>query len=138
MGGSVALSVKPYVGAIVGHAFTTCASAEYRLGGIPLDAFVLVDAARPTSFAALLPGFHAIEHGKRLFADGGLTARRYRGGWIVARQGRNVEQRVALLEGLTATTPSLLTRGSHCRRGVPPARQSVQAASISSGKAVIQ
>ena len=107
VGGSVALSVKPYAGAIVGHAFTTCASAEYRLGGIPLDAFVLVDAARPTSFAALLPGFHAIEHGKRLFADGGLTARRYRGGWIVARQGRNVEQRVALLEGLTATTPSL-------------------------------
>ncbi len=106
LGGSVALTVKPYAGAIAGHAFTTCASAEYRLRGEPLGAFVLVDAAAPTSFPALLPGFHAIEHGERLFADGGLTARRYRGGWIVARQGKDVEQRVALLEHLTATTPS--------------------------------
>ncbi len=106
LGGSVALTVKPFARAIVGHAFTTCASAEYRLGGEPLGAFVLVDAERPASFSALLPGFHALEHGERLFADGGLTARRYRGGWIVARQGKNVEQRVALLEHLTATTPS--------------------------------
>jgi hypothetical protein len=106
LGGSVALTVKPYVATISGHAFTTCASAEYRLGGEPLDAFVLVDAAAPASFSALLPGFHAIEDGQRFFADGGLTARRYRGGWIVARQGKNVEQRIALLEHLTATTPS--------------------------------
>ena len=106
LGGSVALAVKPYAGAIAGHAFTTCASAEYRLHGEPLGAFVLVDAASPAGFSALLPGFHAIEHGQRLFADGGLTARRWRGGWIVARQGRDVQQRVAVLERLTATTPS--------------------------------
>lgn len=106
VGGSVSLSVQPYAGAIPGHAFTTCAAAEYRLGGEPLNAFVLVDAAAPARFAALLPGFHAIEHGQRLFADGGLLARRYGNGWILARQGKSVRQRIALLEHLTATTPS--------------------------------
>ncbi len=106
LGGSVALAVNSYVGAISGHAFTACASAEYRLGGEPLSAVVLVDAAEPASFSALLPGFHAIEHGQRYFANGGLTAQRYGGGWIVARQGKDVEQRIALLEHLTATTPS--------------------------------
>ena len=106
LGGSVSLSVRPYAGPIHGHAFTTCAAAEYRLRGEPLNAFVLVDAAAPARFAALLPGFHAIEHGQRLFADGGLVARRYRNGWIVARQGKSVKQRIALLEHLTATTPS--------------------------------
>ncbi|HXB16735.1 MAG TPA: hypothetical protein VNV44_13450 [Solirubrobacteraceae bacterium] len=106
LGGSVAQAVNAYPGTISGHAFTTCASAEYRLGGEPLGAFVLVDAAAPASFSALLPGFHAIEHGQRFFANGGLTARRYGGGWIVAGQGKNVEQRITLLEHLTATTPS--------------------------------
>jgi hypothetical protein len=106
LGGSVALTVRPYAGTIVGHAFTTCASTEYRLGGEPIEAFVLVDAEAPARFAALIPGFHPVEHGRRFFADGGLTARRYRGGWIVARQGKNFEQRIALLEHLTATTPS--------------------------------
>ena len=106
LGGSVSLSVRPYAGVVPGHAFTTCAAAEYRLRGEPLNAFVLVDAAAPTRFAALLPGFHAIEHGQRLFADGGLVARRDRNGWIVARQGKSVTQRIALLEHLSATTPS--------------------------------
>jgi hypothetical protein len=106
LGGSVEMTVKPYTGAIVGHAFTTCASAEYELAGARLYAFVLVDAARPTGFAPLLPGFHAIEHGHRLFADGGLVARRCGGGWIVVRQGRSSERRIALLEHLTAKTPS--------------------------------
>ena len=106
LGGSVSLSVQPYAGAIPGHAFTTCAEADYRLGGEPLKAFVLVDAAAPARFAALLPGFHAIDHGQRYYADGGLVARRDRNGWIVVRQGKSVKQRVALLGHLTATTPS--------------------------------
>ncbi len=106
LGGSVSLSVEPYAGAIPGHAFTTCAMAEYRLGGEPLKAFVLVDAAAPARFAALLPGFHAIRHGQRYYADGGLVARRYRSAWIVARQGKSVGERIALLDHLAATIPS--------------------------------
>jgi hypothetical protein len=105
LGGSVSVSVHPYAASIPGHAFTTCAAAEYRLGGKPLKAFVLVDAAAPARFAALLPGFHAIEHGQRFFVDGGLVARRYGNGWILARQGKGLKQRIALLEHLTATTP---------------------------------
>ena len=106
LGGKVSLALLPFPAAIVGHAFLPCAASEYRLRGEPLSAFVLVDAADPTGRAATLPDFHPIRHGRSVFADGGLTARRYGNGWIVVKQGRGPAQRLLLLEHLTATTPA--------------------------------
>ncbi len=106
LGGEVSLALLPYPGPIVGHAFLPCAVGEYRLGGVPLKAFVLVDAADPTGPAVALPDFHRVERAPTVFADGGLLARRWGNAWIVVRQGRGPRQRLQLLQRLTARTPA--------------------------------
>ncbi|HEY4426804.1 MAG TPA: hypothetical protein VGN08_01210 [Solirubrobacteraceae bacterium] len=101
-GGAVATSIRPYPGQIIGHAFVPCLAIEYELHNTPLKAIVLLDAARPQSFAPLLPDFHAVRGSPGVYAEGELTAKRSGAGWIVVEQGTGVRQRMLLLRHLTA------------------------------------
>jgi hypothetical protein len=102
-GGVVATSVRPFPGALVGHAFLPCAATEYAMRGEPLKAIVLLDAAHPTSRPADLPSFHAVRKAPGMFAGGDLTAMRYGNTWLIVEQGRGSAERIRLLAHLLVT-----------------------------------
>ncbi len=106
-GGKALSGVRPYPadlagGQIVGHAFLACVSVEYHLHGMPLQALVMLDAAHPRAPAASLPDFKPVAGAPGFLQEGGLTARRLAGAWLIVGQGRGVAQRIALLRHLTA------------------------------------
>ncbi len=106
-GGKALSAVRPYPanligGQIVGHAFLPCVSVEYHLQGTPLQALIMLDAAHPGARAAPLPDFEPVRESPGFFDEGGLTARREGGAWLIVRQGNGVAQRVDLLRHLTA------------------------------------
>jgi hypothetical protein len=86
----------------VGHAFLPCVSVEYHLQGVPLQALIMLDAAHPGARAASLPDFKPVRESPGFLDEGGLTARREGGAWLIVGQGRGVAQRVDLLRHLTA------------------------------------
>lgn len=99
--------VRPYPaarvgGQIAGHAFLPCVSVLYQLHGTPLQALILLDAAHPGTRPAALPDFEPVRGAPGIFDQGGLTARREGGGWLIVGQGRGVAQRVDLLRHLHA------------------------------------
>jgi hypothetical protein len=106
-GGKALSAVTPYPanrvgGQIVGHAFLPCVSVEYHLRGVPLQALIMLDAAHPGARAASLPDFEPVRESPGFLDEGGLTARRAGGAWLVVGQGSGVAQRVELLRHLTA------------------------------------
>ena len=106
-GGTALSAVRPYPasligGQIVGHAFLPCVSVEYHLQGIPLQALIMLDAAHPGARAAALPDFQPVHGSPGFFDEGGLTARREAGAWLIVGQGSGVAQRVDLLRHLSA------------------------------------
>jgi hypothetical protein len=103
LGGTVATTLRPFPGQLVGHAFLPCAASEYRLGREPLKAMVVLDAAQPGSRAADLPSFHAVRAAPGMFAGGSLTAMRSGNAWLVVEQGRGPTERMLLLRHLSAT-----------------------------------
>ncbi len=102
-GGSVASTLRPFSGQLIGHAFLPCAITQYRLKGEPLKAIVVLDAAQPGTRPANLPGFHAVRDAPRIFAGGSLTAMRSGNAWLVVEQGTGPAQQVLLLHHLSAT-----------------------------------
>jgi hypothetical protein len=96
-GGAVATSIRPFPGALVGHAFLPCAMSEYSLKHIPIKAVVLLDAANPRGPVAALPDFHAVHRAPGVYANGGLVARRSGNAWLVVGQGASPAQQISLL-----------------------------------------
>jgi hypothetical protein len=104
-GGAVALALRPLTHQIVGRAFLPCVATEYFLHGVPLKAFIVLDAANPAGQVAPLPDFHPVRGAPGFYAEGGtLTARHSGNTWIVAEQGTGLGERTLLLRHLTATT----------------------------------
>jgi hypothetical protein len=102
-GGAVATSIRPFPGQLIGHAFLPCATTEYEMLGMPLKAFLVLDAAQPATRAADLPSFHPVSAAPGIFAAGELTAMRSGNAWLVAEQGRGFGERTVLLRHLHAT-----------------------------------
>jgi hypothetical protein len=102
-GGTVATSIRPFPGPLVGHAFLPCAATEYTMLGVPLRASVVLDAAKPTTRVADLPSFHAVRGAPGIYAAGDITALRSGSTWLVAEQGRGFGERMVLLRHLHAT-----------------------------------
>lgn len=69
---------------------------------MPLQALILLDAAHPGARVAALPDFKPVPGAPGYVNEGGLTARRAAGAWLIVGQGRGVAQRVELLRHLTA------------------------------------
>jgi hypothetical protein len=102
-GGTVAISIGPFPGQLVGHAFVPCIVTRFQLAGEPLKAIVLLDAADPRSRAAALPSFHPVRRAPGVFAGGSLTATRAGNAWVIVEQGRGSAERIRLLRHLIAT-----------------------------------
>jgi hypothetical protein len=101
-GGTVARALPRYPGQLIGHGFLPCATTKYVDHGVPLSAFVLLDAEHPLSVAAALPDFHLLRGRSGVYAQGGLLARRSGTRWMLVKQGRSQSDRLALLDRLTA------------------------------------
>jgi hypothetical protein len=101
-GGTIATSIRPFPGRLVGRAFLPCADGEFELRHEPLRAIVVLDAAQPALSAASLPSFHAVRGAPGMFAGGSLTAMRSGSAWLVVEQGRGSAERMLLLRHLTA------------------------------------
>ncbi len=104
----VASEIAPYPGALVGRAFFSCIDTEYSLHGWPLDAAILLDAARPGGAPAAIPGLSPVPgragyvNGPGVF-KGGLTATRRGDAWLVVAGGSGLSQRIDVLSHLTAS-----------------------------------
>lgn len=106
-GGKVASAIRSYSASahgeqILGHAFLPCALVAYQLHGQRLTALILLDAAHPAAPAPTLPDFKPVRGAPGVFDQGGLTARREGGAWLIVTQGGGVARRVELLRHLTA------------------------------------
>jgi hypothetical protein len=104
--GFVLIHVQLHTG-LIGRPFVSCASNSYSLDGWPLVASVLLDAARPGSTPAALPGMTPLAGHTGCFqapvAEGEATVRRIPGAWLVVAKGEDLRQRLTLLEHLRAT-----------------------------------
>jgi hypothetical protein len=112
-GGFVVSRVKPDNGLIV-RPVLSCVSASYSLRGSPLVASVLLDATHPgstpTPLPAMkpLPGHHGVFQAVGgalggLGSQGQILARRVPGAWLVVGEGSGLQQRLTLLQHLSAT-----------------------------------
>lgn len=90
-----------------GREFVNCAHSYYLLGNKwPLEAYMLLDAARPGTAPAPLPGMQPLReyHGVFIGPDGDEElARRIPGAWLVVAEGRDTSQRLTLLTHLART-----------------------------------
>lgn len=93
---------------LFGHAFMSCASTDYKLGGWILQAGVLVDASDPGERPPMLPYARPLPGHPGVFeALGGnqyevAIARRIPGAWLVVGEGHTIAQRLSILEHLRA------------------------------------
>lgn len=94
--------VRPHRG-IAGRPFFVCASTTYAVRGRSVTASVLVDASRPGSLPAPLPGMARFSRYRNLFEAPGqageMLARRIGSAWLAA-SGGDVDRRIALLRHL--------------------------------------
>ena len=102
----VASAIRPFTGALVGHALFSCIDTEFYLRHWPLDAAVLLDAAHPGSRPAAIPGFVPVPadpgyYGGSPDFKGNLTAVRSGDVWLVVAGGSGLAQRLDLLRHLT-------------------------------------
>jgi hypothetical protein len=107
--GHIAAAIVPYPAPIsAGRAFFSCIDTEYYLHGWPLVAAILLDAARPGSPPAVIPGVSAVR-GAPGFVNGpgdfhgDITATRLANAWLVVAGGSGLAQRLELLRHLTPT-----------------------------------
>ena len=101
--GEVASEIRPFAGQLVGQAFLACAETLYVMHGMPVRAFIMLNAGDPSAPVAALPNFKPVAHAAGFFAEGGLTATRAGNVWLLVRQGRDLGQRIEVLRHLTAT-----------------------------------
>lgn len=105
--GMVVTAVRPHRD-VRGREFVNCARVDYLLAGKSfIGADVLLDAAHPGATPAPLPGIRPLPGHSGIFlaagAGGKELARRIPGAWLLVTQGKDLAQRVALLEHVRAT-----------------------------------
>lgn len=105
--GTVMTAVRPHRN-VRGREFVNCARVDYLLAGKWfVGADVLLDAAHPGATPARLPGIRPLPGHSGIFlgagAEGKELARRIPGAWLLVTQGKDLAQRLALLEHLRAT-----------------------------------
>lgn len=104
VGGEIASAIHAFPGIVVGEAFMPCIETRYVLGGEPVRALVLLNAADPSAPAGALPNFRPVPGARGFFTEGGaLTATRAGNDWLVVGQGSSPGQRVSVLRHLRAT-----------------------------------
>lgn len=113
----VASSIRPYPATIIGRAFFSCVDVEYYLRGWPLDAAILLDAARPRTPPALIPDLRPVPGMRGFFNGPGafkgqVSATRAGNAWLVVAGGKDTAQRIAVLRHLTATVSGSVSRAS--------------------------
>ena len=118
--GNVATQIQPVDG-VSGSAFISCADTEFYWQRWPLEAAVLLNAAHPGAEPAALPQLQPVPGHPGVFdAPGGvqghLTGRRMNGAWLVVQGGKDLSQRLALLNELTVISPATLWRSTTGRR----------------------
>jgi hypothetical protein len=99
------------VGELLAGALLPCANTTFRMEGVPIVATLLLDAAHPGREPARLPAVQqvaghpgvvrgpVVEQGTE---EGEIVARRVRGAWLAVSKGKDLQQRLALLEHLHA------------------------------------
>lgn len=102
--GAVASEVRPHADEL-GKEFVNCAHSYYLLHGKwPLEAYVLLDAAHPGATPASLPGMVPLQSYRGVFVGPGASdmelARRIPGAWVLVSEGKDLQQRLSLLEHL--------------------------------------
>jgi len=112
--GNVATAVRAIPG-VPDSAFISCADTEFYWSHTPLEAAVLLDAARPGSEPAAFPQMNPVAGQPGVFdAPGGvqghLTGRRMNGAWLVVQGAGSLAQRLALLHEITVLSPASLWR----------------------------
>jgi hypothetical protein len=112
--GNVATGIR-HIAGVPGSAFISCADTEFYWHHSPLEAAVLLNAARPGSEPAAFPQMQPVSDHPGVFdAPGGvqghLTGRRIRGAWLVVQGGDSLTQRLALLNDLAVVSPATLWR----------------------------
>ena len=105
--GTVMTAVRPHRD-VRGREFVNCARLDYRLAGKWfIGADVLLNAAHPGEVPARLPGIRPLPGHSGIFlgagAEGKELARRIPDAWLLVTQGKDLAQRLALLEHLRAT-----------------------------------
>jgi hypothetical protein len=105
--GTVMTAVRPHRD-VRGREFVNCAHLDYRLAGRWfIGADVLLDAAHPGAVPVRLPGIRPLPGHAGIFlgagAEGKELARRIPDAWLLVTQGKDLAQRLALLEHLRAT-----------------------------------
>jgi hypothetical protein len=115
----VAGAIEPFAGGqLVGRAFFSCIDTEYYLHRWPLDVAILLDAARPGSTPAAIPGLAPVAgHARYLNGPGDfkgeLTATRLAHAWLVVAGGSGLNQRIEVLRHISATVQLPGASGSH-------------------------
>jgi hypothetical protein len=103
--GNVLTSTRSYSDG-VGRAFLSCADTEFYFDNWPLDAAVLLYASRPRATPASLPASRPLpEHAgfvQSVSSAGPLVGRRIAGAWLVVSGGRDLQQRITVLEHVRA------------------------------------
>jgi len=104
-GGNLVTHVMPYRG-LLGHPYLTCVSISYNVNGWPATASVLLDASDPGVPPMPLPGMLAVAGHSGIFRAPGISGemevRRIRGGWLSVSGTNGLQQRLVLLEHLSA------------------------------------
>lgn len=106
-GAEVIDSVTPEPG-FISHAFITCASTIYKIGGWRVEAAVLLDAANPGATPVALPLMKSLPgHSGVVEAwpenNVPVLARRVPHAWLVVTEGRDMSERLRVLEHLSAS-----------------------------------
>jgi hypothetical protein len=104
--GAVLTRISPYTGS-VGRPFISCISTEFYLNNWPLLAGVLLDGGHPGTAPASLPAMSPLPGHPGIFvapgAEGQMAARRIPKAWLVVDGGKDLTQRLTLLQHLRAT-----------------------------------
>jgi hypothetical protein len=105
-GGSVVPTVEPHAD-VRGREFVDCIHVSYLVDNWPLQADVLLDAARPGTSPGPLPAMRSLPRQPGISvgpgAEGNLVARRLPFAWLVVEGGENLEQRLTLVKRLKVT-----------------------------------
>lgn len=104
--GAVLLHLRPIAG-LSGRPFLSCANTTFQLGAQPLEAAALVDAVTPGARPVPIPGTVPV-HGAAGVVESDvpwvpMVARRLKHGWLLLEGGASLQERLVVLEHLTAT-----------------------------------